>query len=195
MAANQTVGDPGVPLLASTQMSLGLRGGEDPGVTAMSVSGLCFLIGALPRSPAWSRASAPIIHSCPAVCRGERLPAEAVKCFVHSFGMIGKRGHESSPPVSPLQDLPAQSSGGGFYCSSFSHRGGRMARTEPCAWAARTGETAGWVPDHCKGVTIALRRVPWIFKNAPELVKGVYFALLSVRSTTELCLRKSTHLH
>lgn len=102
-----------------------------PGVTATSVS-CCFPTCALLPTSEWSRASRAIIHSCSAMCRGQRLPREAVKCFVHSFRMIRKRGQESSL-VSPLEGLPTRFSEDRPFlphmpeCSSLQQRGSKMS--------------------------------------------------------------------
>ena len=42
------------------------------------------------------------------MCRGQRLPGEAVKCFVHSFRMIKQTRQKSSSHVTLLEDLPTQ---------------------------------------------------------------------------------------
>lgn len=84
----------------------GLKRGEYPGVTATSVSCCCFPTCVPLPTPEWSRASAMIILSCSAMCRGQRPPGKTMKCFVHSFRLIRKIEHESSSPVSPLEDLP-----------------------------------------------------------------------------------------
>lgn len=117
VAAIQTVGDPGVPLLESLQEPPELKRGEHPGVAATSVSYCCF-----PAEPS----------SYPCMVPGKRPPcthillcAEAGSClggsegFIPSFQMIRKPGQESSSQIPPLEDLPTQSSlktGFAFFC-------------------------------------------------------------------------------
>ena len=138
VATLQPVGDPGVPFLESIQLPPGLKRGEYPGVTATSVSCCCFPTCALLPAPEWSRASAKIIRSCSATCRGQRPPGRAVKCFVHSFRMIRKTEHESSSPVPPLEDLPKQFSKDRPFLphkpasSPFRQRGSKMLCKELC---------------------------------------------------------------
>ena len=138
VATLQPVGDPGVPFLESIQLPPGLKRGEYPGVTATSVSCCCFPACALLPAPEWSRASAKIIRSCSAMCRGQRPPGRAVKCFVHSFRMIRKIGHKSSSPVPPLEDLPKLFSKDRPFlphkpeCSPFPQRGSKMLCRELC---------------------------------------------------------------
>lgn len=62
-------------------------------------------------TPEWSPASISTLCLCSAMCRGQRLPGKAVKCFVHSFRMIRKIGQENSSHVSLLEDLPIEFSG------------------------------------------------------------------------------------
>lgn len=137
VATLQPVGDPGVPFLESIQLPPRLKRGEYPGVTATFVS-CCFPTRALLPAPEWSRASAKIIRSCSAMCRGQRPPGRAVKCFVHSFWMIRKIEHKSSSPIPPLEDLLKQLSKDRPFlphkpeCSPFQQRGSKMLCKELC---------------------------------------------------------------
>lgn len=138
VATLQPVGDPGVPFLESIQLPPRLKRGEYPGVTATFVSCCCFPTRALLPAPEWSRASAKIIRSCSAMCRGQRPPGRAVKCFVRSFWMIRKIEHKSSSPIPPLEDLLKQLSKDRPFlphkpeCSPFQQRGSKMLCKELC---------------------------------------------------------------